>query len=178
MWISGTTQYALRAVLHVAEHGRTAPVRVDAIAAALDVPRNYLSKTLHALACLVCCAQDAAHVVGFSWRTTLILTLARVAEPFDDLAQRQCLLRQQACGARSSCPAHARWEAISTSLTTFFGETTVADLLHGRASAFASPPYPSGATRRLTFRLISTRVRRAVGAPRSRPGGATSRKRR
>ena len=50
MWISGTTQYALRAVLFVAEHGSDEPVRVDAIAAALNVPRNYLSKTLHTLA--------------------------------------------------------------------------------------------------------------------------------
>ena len=36
VWISGTTQYALRAVLFVAEHGSEEPVRVDAIAAALN----------------------------------------------------------------------------------------------------------------------------------------------
>ena len=50
MWISGTSQYAIRAVVYVATHGTDAPVRVGPIATALDVPQNYLSKTLHILA--------------------------------------------------------------------------------------------------------------------------------
>ena len=50
MWISGTSQYAIRAVVYVATNGVDEPVRVGPIAKALDVPQNYLSKTLHQLA--------------------------------------------------------------------------------------------------------------------------------
>jgi DNA-binding IscR family transcriptional regulator len=47
MWISGTSQYAIRAVVHVAVHGEVAPVRGGPLAEALDGPRHYLSKTRH-----------------------------------------------------------------------------------------------------------------------------------
>lgn len=141
MWISGTTQYALRAVLHVAEHGEAAPVRVDEIAEALGVPRNYLSKTLHALARAGVLRSGRGPRGGFQLaESPSTLTLARVAAPFDDLAQRHCLLRQQACGVRSACPAHARWEEISTSLTAFFGETTIEDLLRRHTTTSTTPP--------------------------------------
>ena len=49
MFLNSTAQNALRAVLYVAEHGVEVPVRVDDIAAALGIPRNYLSKTMHTL---------------------------------------------------------------------------------------------------------------------------------
>ncbi|MEZ4585391.1 MAG: Rrf2 family transcriptional regulator [Gemmatimonadales bacterium] len=49
MWIGTTAQNAIRAVLFLAGKPDEAPVRVDEIAAALDLPRNYLSKTLHTL---------------------------------------------------------------------------------------------------------------------------------
>lgn len=139
MWISGTTQYALRAVLHVAQHGALEPVRVDEIAAALDVPRNYLSKTLHALARAGVLRSGRGPRGGFQLaESPATLTLGRVAAPFDDLAQRHCLLRQQACGVHT-CPAHGRWEAISASLTAFFSETTIDDLLRGRSAGIEPP---------------------------------------
>jgi Rrf2 family protein len=46
--LSRTAEYALRAVLFLADRGE--PTNVDLIAQRLDVPRNYLSKILHRLA--------------------------------------------------------------------------------------------------------------------------------
>ena len=46
--LSRTAEYALRAVLFLADRGE--PTNVDLIAERLGVPRNYLSKTLHRLA--------------------------------------------------------------------------------------------------------------------------------
>ncbi|MEK6688644.1 MAG: Rrf2 family transcriptional regulator, partial [Gemmatimonadota bacterium] len=43
-----TAEYALRAVLHIAS--KPDLVRVATLAEELDIPRNYLSKTLHQLA--------------------------------------------------------------------------------------------------------------------------------
>ncbi len=48
--ISRTAGYALRAVLSIAQNEGEGPVRVNDMAATLDLPRNYLSKTLHLLA--------------------------------------------------------------------------------------------------------------------------------
>ena len=48
MLLSQTSEYALRAVLHIAARSR--PVSVGEIAEAVGVPQNYLSKTLHQLA--------------------------------------------------------------------------------------------------------------------------------
>jgi len=134
MWISGTTQYALRAVLYVAEHGASQPVRVDAIASALNLPRNYLSKTLHALSRAGVLRSERGPRGGFQLaRDPSAVVLGEVAAPFDDLMSRQCLLGRSRCGERNPCSVHSRWSAVSTALETFFRETTVADLLRGIA---------------------------------------------
>lgn len=130
MWISGTTQYAVRAVLFVAEHGTDEPVRVDAIAAALNVPRNYLSKTLHSLARAGVLRSGRGPRGGFQLASAPDeISLARVAAPFDDLAARTCLLGRKSCGWKNPCSVHPRWEAVSNALQAFFRDTTIADLL-------------------------------------------------
>lgn len=141
MWISSTTQYALRAVLFVAEHGADEPVRVDAIATALNVPRNYLSKTLHAL------ARDGVLRSGRGPRGGFQLamppgqiSLARVAAPFGELASRSCLLGRPACGWKNPCSVHSRWEEVSNALQSFFRDTTIADLLGGIAERPSMSP--------------------------------------
>src|SRR5512145_1395301 len=50
LMLSQTAEYALRASLWIAEHPDRAPVRVGDLAEALNIPQNYLSKTLHLLA--------------------------------------------------------------------------------------------------------------------------------
>lgn len=150
-WISGTTQYALRAVVHVAEYGVTAPVRVDAIAKALKVPRNYLSKTLHALARAGILRSGRGPRGGFQLaRPAADLTLADVAAPFGDLSVRECLLGRAACGAKNPCSAHSRWEEASRALQSFFRETTVADLLGEIANRPAAAPALDLAAPRVT----------------------------
>lgn len=141
MPISSTSQYALRAVLHVAEHGREAPVPVDAIAADLRVPRNYLSKTLHVLARAGVLTSGRGPRGGFRLaRSPRAITLADVTAPFDDVAARTCLLGRTTCGWKNPCSAHPRWEAVSAAQQAFFRGTTVADLLGEIAEAPAMAP--------------------------------------
>jgi len=130
MWISGTSQYAIRAVVYVATHGADAPVRVGPIATALDVPQNYLSKTLHQLARAGVLRSVRGPRGGFQLAVPPgRLTLERVAAPFDEVGERHCLLGRAQCGDRYPCAAHARWSAMSDSLQAFFRNTTVADLM-------------------------------------------------
>jgi Rrf2 family protein len=133
MWISGTSQYAIRAVMYIATHGRKAPVRVGPIADALDVPQNYLSKTLHQLTRAGVLQSARGPLGGFQLAVAPErLTLARVTAPFDNVGERHCLLGRPQCGDRSPCAAHASWKEMSTSLQTFFRHTTIADLVNSR----------------------------------------------
>jgi Rrf2 family iron-sulfur cluster assembly transcriptional regulator len=63
------------------------------------------------------------------------LTLARVAEQFDDVGERHCLLGRAQCGDRSPCSAHARWGEVADSLRAFFRNTTIADLMSDVSTA-------------------------------------------
>ena len=130
VWISGTTQYAFRAVLYVAEHGAAEPVRVDAIAAALNVPRNYLSKTLHTLARAGILRSGRGPRGGFQLASAPgDISLSSVAAPFDNIGARSCLLGRTSCGWKNPCSVHPRWESVSSALQAFFRDTTIADLL-------------------------------------------------
>jgi Rrf2 family protein len=141
VWISGTTQYALRAVLFVAEQGAEEPVRVDAIAAALNVPRNYLSKTLHALARAGVLRSGRGPRGGFQLASRPDeISLARVAAPFDDIGSRTCLLGRASCGWKNPCSVHPHWEEVSNALQSFFRDTTIADLLGGIAERPSMTP--------------------------------------
>ena len=143
MWISGTSQYAIRAVVHVAMHGADAPVRVGPIAEALDVPRNYLSKTLHILAREGVLRSERGPRGGFQLAVSADqLPLARVTAPFEDIATRRCLLGRRECSGARACAAHARWSAVSTAAQTYFATTTIADLLGNSRDAAASPAPP------------------------------------
>jgi Rrf2 family iron-sulfur cluster assembly transcriptional regulator len=129
--LSQTAEYALRTVLFLADRGDAA--RVDEIAERLQVPRNYLSKTLHRLAHEG--VLSSARGKGGGFRLAIPpdqLKLLRVVEPFDDIsAQRRCLLGRSQCSDRNPCPAHHEWRTVSERLTAFFRDRTVGDLLKG-----------------------------------------------
>ena len=129
--ISATAEHAVRAVLFLARHESARALSADAIAAELGAPRNYLAKTLNALAKagIVHSARGAAG--GFTLAIAPDkLTLARVISPFDDHARTPaCLLKNRACDPLNPCVVHARWTAINGHAASQFEKTTVADLL-------------------------------------------------
>ncbi len=130
MWLNSTAQNALRAVLYIAEHAADGPVRVDDVAASLDSPRNYLSKTLHALARAGVLRSTRGPKGGFQ----LVdppdrLALARVVRPFEPAGERRCLMGRATCGDAHPCQIHHRWSRTATAVEDFFDHTTVADLL-------------------------------------------------
>ncbi|GLC23818.1 RrF2 family transcriptional regulator [Roseisolibacter agri] len=139
--LSLTADYALRATLVLARRHGEGPVRVERIAAATGAPRNYLSKTLHALtkAGIVTSARGPAG--GFTLAVAPdALTLARVIDCFDGpRVQSRCLLGTGPCDAARPCAAHHRWTAIAHARRAPLTTTTVADLLAGDASLPAAP---------------------------------------
>lgn len=128
--ISRTAKYALRAVVYLATEAEEGPVPVDVVAETLDVPRNYLSKTLHRLAKVGVLDSTRGPHGGFRLaRPADRLTLEDVVTPFDeDEMRRQCLLGRERCTDEDPCPAHDRWKRLGEETAAFFRETTVADL--------------------------------------------------
>lgn len=131
MILSQTAEYALRAVLYLAEQAEEDPVPVETMAEALSLPRNYLSKTLHLLAKRGVLSSSRGPGGGFGLAVPAAeLSLLSVVEPFDDLERRrQCLLGRRECSDLTPCVAHHRWKEVADHVTCFFRETTVEDLL-------------------------------------------------
>ena len=130
MILSQTAVYALKAALLLAGAEADTPTRVDDIAEQLDVPRNYLSKILHALA--KAGTLDSTRGPGGGFRLAQPardLKLSDIVQHFDDLPHTSgCLLGRAQCSDADPCPAHDRWKDVSVSVRDFFTTTSLADL--------------------------------------------------
>lgn len=131
MILSQTAEYALRAVLYLAQQAEDQLVRVGDIAQALRIPRNYLSKILHTLARAGVLASARGKTGGFRLAVSADrLSLLDVVQEFDRLEERrQCLLGRPVCSDRHACAAHDKWKKTADGVASFFRDTTVADLL-------------------------------------------------
>ncbi len=129
--LNHTAEYALRVVLYIAGENSPDLARVDTIAASLDVPRNYLSKVMHALARAGVLISTRGPRGGFALaHPPEQITLAQVIEPFDPIEDR-CLLMRRACSDIEPCVAHHHWREVALQFRSFFRSTTVADIVHG-----------------------------------------------
>lgn len=129
--ISKTEEYALRAVVHLAEHCRDGPCRAQDIAESTDIPANYLSKILHQLGRHGIVDSERGRYGGFRLsRKPGEIRLADVIEPFESVAARgRCLLGRSECSDANPCGAHERWKTVRAQTIAFFAGTTVADVL-------------------------------------------------
>jgi len=129
--LSRSGEYALQALIRLAQHGDERPLRTAEIAEALDAPRNYLSKLLHQLAVAGVLESTRGPSGGFRLAVDAReLTLAEALEPIEATRLvRGCLLGRPQCLDSDPCSAHASWRALSEHIEQFLITTTVADLL-------------------------------------------------
>jgi Rrf2 family protein len=132
--LSSTAEYALRAVLHIAAAEPGSAQKLGQIATALDVPRNYLSKTLHQLVRAGVLRSERGPNGGFRLAVPADrLTLAEIVEPFGAMKlARQCLLGRGECSDHTPCSVHAQWKLVADPMRTFFRDTTVASVRQSR----------------------------------------------
>jgi Rrf2 family protein len=133
--LSKTSEYALRAVLYLARESREVPVPAGDIAAALDVPANYLSKILHTLSRAGVVRSERGPGGGYRLaRPADSISLAEVVGAFDPITPASsCLLGRVRCRDDQPCAAHARWRQVFDPVTAFFRDTMVAELLEPSA---------------------------------------------
>ncbi len=135
--ISKTEEYALRAVVFLAQHAREGPCIAQDIAVSTEIPANYLSKILHQLGRHGIVDSERGRYGGFRLaRRPGELSLADVIEPFaSSTDRRRCLLGRRECSDETPCGAHERWKEVRAATMAFFAGTTVEDVIG---------PIPSG----------------------------------
>lgn len=129
--LTKTGDYALRALLMLAQRGVGRPLPADALAEATGAPANYMGKTLHLLARAGLVRGMRGPSGGFALAVAPeAITLARIADVFGEApASRRCLLGTGPCNAAAPCAAHGRWMRVVTATREPLATTTLADLL-------------------------------------------------
>jgi Rrf2 family transcriptional regulator, nitric oxide-sensitive transcriptional repressor len=145
---SQTVEYALRAVVHLADQA-PAPRTTDQVAAATRVPKAYLSKVLQGL--------SRAGIVhsqrGSGGGMTLVkapadLTLLEVINAVEPIERiKTCPLGLQAHGTRL-CPLHKRMDQALATIEKAFRQTTLAEVLAEPSQSAPLCEVPGPAKRR------------------------------
>jgi Rrf2 family nitric oxide-sensitive transcriptional repressor len=126
---SQTVEYALRAVVHLADHAPE-PRTTEQIAQATLVPKAYLSKVIQGL-CHAGVVQSRRGIGGGvalvkSPKDLTILEVVNAVEPITRI--RECPLGLQAHGVRL-CPLHRRMDNALAMVEKAFRDTTLAEVL-------------------------------------------------
>ena len=143
---SQTVEYALRAVVHLADQSPAART-TDQIATATLVPKAYLSKVLQGL----CQANVVRSQRGLGGGMTLVkspaeLTILDVVNAVEPVGRiRECPLGLKAHGVKL-CPLHKRMDNALAMVEDAFRSTTLAEIL---AEPTTSKPLCEVSTTRL-----------------------------
>lgn len=129
--LSTTSQYALRALSHLAARADEAVLGRE-LAASVEIPANYLSKVLLALrnAGLVATARGCGGGYRLG-RPADKIHLIDVVELFEEVSRTKpsCFLgRTRRCSEATPCNAHASWRSLQAAYLKFLVATPLAEI--------------------------------------------------
>lgn len=129
--LSKTGEYALRAMIHLAQHADEWPISGARIAAHTRVPAKYLSKILGDL--VRAGVLEASRGLGGGFRMARSpshVHLYEVLAPFEDLLTntRACPFANQRCSDRNPCLGHAGWKQVRDTFERFLKETSLIEV--------------------------------------------------
>lgn len=126
--ISLTSEYALRALIYLAQHADEWPVPGRTIAKETKVPRKYLSSILGDLVRAGVLDSTPGPGGGFSMvRSPKKTLLIEVLAPFESSLDtpRPCPFGNTMCGDADPCTGHAQWKKVQEAYSRFLRETSV-----------------------------------------------------
>ncbi len=141
---SQTVEYALRAVVHLADQAPS-PRTTEQIATATLVPKAYLSKVLQGL----CHANIVQSKRGIGGGIALVkppseLTILEVVNAVEPIGRiRTCPLGLTAHGVRL-CPLHKRLDGALAMVEEAFKQTTLAEILAEPTTSRPLCEFPTG----------------------------------
>lgn len=152
-FLTNTCTYAIRAALHVAasQPSDGAFVSTRRIAEELDVPFAFLTKVLQGLtqAGILLSQRGATGGVALARPAAGISLMDIVVSVGGNGVFRDCLLGLPSCSDAKPCALHHQWSGQRSQLETLFAQTTLAELVAGKASkdigdGLAREPEPRG----------------------------------
>jgi Rrf2 family transcriptional regulator, iron-sulfur cluster assembly transcription factor len=130
MIYSATTEYAIRALAHMATLPEGERILARDLAAATGVPRQFLGKILHRLARHGLLESAKGRGGGFRFsRPAAQITLAELVEAIEgkDIL-RLCVVGLDDCTDSQPCPMHDEWKLFRDRLAGGVHAATLADL--------------------------------------------------
>lgn len=124
------TQYALRALIFLAQHSKEPVYSTPKIAEALGIPAGFLSKIFQRLLSHGLVRSHRGRHRGYSLaRPSRQIALREILEGIEgtDLFER-CLFWEDRCGDKDPCLLHWEWSQIKPRLIAQFERKTLADL--------------------------------------------------
>ena len=129
--LTTTSEYAIRAMVYIAQQGEGDPVLAREIAAETGVPASYTSKILRDLAHAG--VLNSTRGVGGGFRLAQparTIHLIDIVGPFENKAQQtRCPFSEHTCSDEHPCGAHGYFKPVKVAYDKFLQRTT----LHGVA---------------------------------------------
>src|SRR6202165_2407382 len=133
MIYSRSSEYAIRALVHLAALPSGEFAMAKNIAAETDIPSHFLAKILQDL------ARDgflkSSKGPGGGFRLSLPaedLSMWRIVEAVDGAGRYdRCIGGNLECNDRAACGMHDSWKALRSRIIDYLGGTSIADLAQG-----------------------------------------------
>lgn len=128
---SPTCQYALRALTYITRRGGGGPVLARDIAAAEEIPRQFLSKILHDLRLKGLVQSQRGPGGGFYLaRPSREITVADVVAAVDGVQNlsTRCILGLDQCTDESPCALHDSWKSFRERYTRTIASLSLQDM--------------------------------------------------
>lgn len=111
--LTKTSEYALRALVYLAQHPEHWPIPVHKIAAGTGIPPRYLSKVLRDLTRVGVLSSTRGKLGGFEPARPLDeISLIETISLFEPLEQKRCPFGKPECSEENPCHLHNRWNAL------------------------------------------------------------------
>lgn len=139
--LSSRGDYAIRAVLDLAQHYGHGPRKAREIARSIHIPKNFLSLILAEFARAGLLAATQGRAGGYELarppRAISLLEVVELAE--GPIHFERCVLRGIPCSSNGTCAAHAAWLNAQQALPGSLARTTFADLARENARRGGTP---------------------------------------
>lgn len=129
--LSRTSQYALRAMVFLAQHPEDWPMSGRRIADATGIPPKYLSNILGSLARAGVLTATPGFGGGFALaRSPRDVLLNDIVKPYESFLGpiRPCPFGNEVCSDDDPCAGHDKWKHVKEVYEQFLQNTTISDV--------------------------------------------------
>ncbi|MCF7902578.1 MAG: Rrf2 family transcriptional regulator [Candidatus Marinimicrobia bacterium] len=127
-------EYALQALLFMAEYRHEGPLSAERIATHLDIPKEFISKILQSLTKSNIVISQRGKAGGFRLaRLPEKISLMDVVENIDGLGVfSDCLIGHPSCNPEAPCPLHHSWAPLRSQLKHLMEKTHLGNFIPGQ----------------------------------------------